>query len=36
MSDLPPGWEWTTLGDVADVRDGRLRDARPEEPSGRT
>lgn len=25
MSKLPPGWEWTTIGDVADVQLGRQR-----------
>lgn len=25
MSDLPPGWEWTTVGDIADIQLGRQR-----------
>jgi type I restriction enzyme, S subunit len=25
VSDLPPGWEWTTIGEVADVQLGRQR-----------
>lgn len=25
MSDLPPGWEWSTIGEVADVQLGRQR-----------
>lgn len=32
MSDLPPGWEWATLGDVADVHLGRQRS--PQHHSG--
>lgn len=26
MSDLPPGWEWTTLGEIAETRLGKMLD----------
>jgi len=28
MSDLPPGWEWATLGEVADIRGGIQKQAK--------